>query len=256
VRCLNRRMVLLLTLILAATLIGCSKGADVSALHEQPVIAILVDGTINTPAIREHHLAEIRRAIDQVPDGTRLVIFQITANSGVSPVLFDHTFERPNHLLETAHAANVRGKKARAEVLTAIEQVLSAPPGREGTTVIDALAHARQYLNAVTVGSLAFVIVSDMMEQSELTDLTRVDWEASEELLGHIEATGRLPDLSGTCLYVTGIADGDDPGSWMTPEHLHQVRLFWERLIATAGGALKAYGPSLSAIEACADGRH
>ncbi|MHB8757942.1 MAG: hypothetical protein ACYC6V_08040 [Bacillota bacterium] len=230
----------LLAVLLAALLVsGCVAPAD------QPGstgIAVLLDLTGSTTAVRERYLADFARVLDGSRDGDHLYVLPISAASLVEPVAVDITFPRASWLENRVFKAR-RLSAAKSDALSRVEALLKSPSTdrRAGSAIIDGLERAADLLQPY--GQRYVVVISDMIEQSELADFSVLNADMDAVLVSVRERAAGL----GAQVYIAGVTNGagEQP---LTSARVREIRAFWTSFLAERDCALEAYGPDLTAF--------
>lgn len=222
---------------LAAAATGCISRQPAPG----PAVAVLVDLSGSARPAQERYLADFRRVLDALQGTERLYAFGITANSGVSPLAFDMAFQVSNG---NAYTRKVQLKRTTGEAAVRFGEFLEATRlDGSGTAIIDALRHAADVLAKLPPEQeKVLVVLSDMIEQSELHDFTGLAAAEAHELAGQHQKQGKVPDLKGVRVYVAGITDGNGA---LPSSRVQAIRGFWEKFFEAAGARLEWYGPSL-----------
>ncbi len=149
-----------------------------------------------------------------------------------------HEFRPSRHANNRLYADAEIARQLR-EVRGQLEAVL-ARPTQAGTDVIAALSVAERHLaRAKAQGRpTELVLASDMM-QSVTYDFYRLELSAPERerILGELKADGRIPNLGGTAVYVTGATV--DPTGQVSALEARAVEDFWRAFFAAAGAPLE-----------------
>ncbi len=233
-------MRLLTGILLAGLLVsGCAARAD------QPGstgIAVLLDLTGSTAAVRERYLADFARVLDGTRDGDHLYVVPISADSLVEPVAVDIAFPRASWLQNRVFKAR-RRNAAKKDALSRVEALLKSPSAdrRAGSAIIDGLERAADLLQPYE--QRCVVVISDMIEQSELADFSARSADMDATLASVKERAASL----GAQVYVVGVTNGaGDPP--LTSARVREIRAFWTGFFTERGCALEAYGPDLTAF--------
>lgn len=233
-------MRLLAGLLLAALLVsGCAVRAD------QPGsagIVVLLDLTGSTTAVRERYLADFDRVLDGSRDGDHLYVIPISADSLVEPVAVDIAFPRASWLQNRVFKAR-RLNTIKNDALSRVEALLKSPSTdrRAGSAIVDGLERAADLLQPYRQRYV--VVISDMIEQSELADFSAPN-AGMDAVLSRVRE--RAAGL-GAQVYVAGVTNGaGDPP--LTSARVREIRAFWTSFFTERDCVLAAYGPDLTAF--------
>jgi hypothetical protein len=239
------RLAAVIGLLLALVPTGCS-----TSEQTQTLVVMLVDVTASTVSARDHYLQAVDKVLSELPDGGRLVVVPIDVDSSVNPVAFDETLPRLRWSLDPKAGNERTHKKAREAIRQqardGLSQLLDGPRSTQsGTSIIDAVAYADRIIKATPEADPYVVILSDMIEQSDL-DFTTLPEEQIEAAVDQLKGQDRLPIFLDTVkVYVAGIAAGE-AGSVRLPDgRLRAIESFWQKFFTTSGATVKWYGPTL-----------
>ena len=229
-----------LVVLLALSAGGCIMGGD----DEGGTVIVTLFDTSRSAAggeVKSGYTADFDRIIEFVSDeGGLVVVDSIAADSlrGSRPAEADFPEEGLNdNPLELKKEREDAAKQAQDGVAA----LLSQPPEREGTAVLDALENASDYFAAYEGDERYLVIFSDMQEVSDRLKLTARTTKADvEAFLEKEDDAGRIPDLSGVEVYVSGagVTTGKQPRS---TEYLRVMETFWLEYFERAGANLPGH---------------
>lgn len=238
-----RRLLLCLTAV-ALLLAGCGARKNPGS-----AVVVLIDVSGSTTNVQERYMAEFERVLDGLQGGDHLFVQPVRANSLVAPVAIDLAFPAYNALDLNPTAANEHThaqemKKRRQEALDRVAKLVQAErPAQQGSAIIDGLSQAGSLLAAYPPERRVVILLSDMVEQSEVADFTALTEHRVDEMVAALKARSRLPDLQGARVFVAGITDGEN--GKLSASQILTLKHFWTRYFTTAGATLKWYGPSL-----------
>lgn len=235
------RKSLLVLLLLAASL--TSACASKQPATDLPVaVAVLVDISGSATGLHQRYDSDFQRVLAALKGNERLVTFTIEANSSVSPMAFDMTFETSHGNDYTRQVALKRQAKDASERFTGMLQ--TQRPSRPGSAIIDGIRHASDLLTKLPAEQeKVVVILSDMIEQSEVADFSGLTPADGAALVARLKQEGKLPALAGARVYVAGITDASGA---LPSSRVQAIRAFWESFFEAAGARLEWYGPSLT----------
>jgi hypothetical protein len=223
-----------LALSLLLTQTGCASSSDT-----QPAVgvAVLVDVSASTTAVKDQYLKTFEQVLAGLQGGEQLIVIPISASSLVEPVALNEAFPAKGRL-DNPVTYNRNLKQKRADVAARMAAYLDEPRSqRRGSAIIDGLEQARAILAPYPEKHL--VILSDMIEQSELADFTALTEASIPALLERLK--DRTPELPVT-VHVAGITDG---AGTLPSSQVLAIRSFWTQFLTERGATLASYGPSL-----------
>lgn len=157
--------------------------------------------------------------------------------------------ESANPLLAEANTRKaVAGARSRLEQFFAQASQNPAPRSE----ILDALHVASQVLQALDRPRKILVVFSDMIEESQRLDLSKVDLsrDGIDSIIERERAAGYLPDLSGVEVYLAGAGAGDYARK-LGAERLLAIQQFWVRYLDATGASFdrRQYLPTFLGID-------
>jgi len=228
-------------LLLLATLLGCSSPAEGDA------IVVLLDLSASAQESRGRTVTAFDKILDEVGAATQLYVLGIEANSLVAPVELVLT---PSPLTRSLFGTNSyterRGlKQVRTQAAEQFRALLDrAPQDRPGSAIVDAIVRAHDLLGASGAGRRTLVVLSDGFEQGDLIDISGLQPIEVSPVLDQLKQAGRIPNLTGICVFFAGITEGDRQ-SPVSAGTVRAVGNFWRGYFEAAGAELALYDPSL-----------
>ncbi len=213
---------------------ACSPSAEATA-HAGNEIIIFVDFS---ESIRGENMDLIQRdfanaIIPSLDAGDRILIAPINERTltNFHPLL-DETFpsEREfngwsdNTLLYQRESEAVADKieSLREEIEVKVPEVLAQGGASQKTDIFSSLLMAEKLFED-TPRRKVLILMSDMIVDYAPYRFDRINWspEKNQEILAELQAKGMIPDLSGVCVYVSGV-------SAATAELVAQIGEFWQ----------------------------
>lgn len=247
-----RLFVWAVALLLAVSAVAACSGEQ----QPETLVVVLVDVSASTAAAREQYLQTFERVLQNVPDGGRLVLLPVDANSSVNPIAADVVIPKLQLSLDPG-AGNERMQKERraaaiAKAQEAMVRLLDSDRAPvPGTAIVAAVGYADRIFSAVPDADHYLVVISDMIEQSEY-DFTRLTAAEVDGLLTRLKDQHRIPSMQAS-VYMAGITAGNAPAFRISDDQLRAIESFWTRFFQEAGADVKWYGPTL--LEFCVKGR-
>lgn len=208
------------------------------------MVVVLVDVTRSAEDTGARYLEDFRRVLQGIDGGTQLYVLPISAQSLVEAVRVEKHFP-VYHALTTNPFLYKRQRRQLEQAAVAEFKGLLAETGgvaRPGSHILDSLAQAAGILESYPKAPVRTVVVlSDMIEQSDIADFTALDDEAMSQVLQ--AADRRVGNIKADVL-VSGVGDG--AGDYhISAEKVLLIQSFWQEFFRRHEGAVKAYGSKL-----------
>lgn|GEM_PF-3534637 len=247
IRSCRGTLLLLLVVLLA---VGCTPEAE-----PQPasLVVALFDLSANDREVRDRYIAEFRQVLDTLPPGSRVVADVVTESTARDASLsVDSVLPQFNWLKDNEMAHRARSRRAREALIAAVSTMLTreAP----NSDIIGAFAIAEKVLKgrgAADFERKSLIVFSDGIHQTPELDFTHQDDlsdEAIERIISAQNELGRLPDLAGVDVFMTGTGRLLDDEAAMTLEKLAWVKRFWLSYVSETSASMDPcdFGPALT----------
>lgn len=213
------------------------------------VVSFDLSESTNEEGVRQMYCQSFRKVLSAVDGGDAIVASWITSRSDTEitfPV--NDTFPRfvpPNDNPEVVRRYraihdSLLSSKREAHAAAVCDSLGSTSRTEMNTSILSALDVARRIFGAYSNSEDVLVLMSDMVEDSELYDFSRLrltDEEVTEILTSEREEN-RIPDLRGVRVYVVGAMGA-------TSERQRSLERFWRAYFAETGATVQDYGAAL-----------
>jgi hypothetical protein len=225
--------------IVVATSIALAACVMSACMNSTMTTVVLLDGSCSRVNLAAYRDAWTKVAAEVNP-GDRLVLGRITLDVREFKPEFDVTLPAPWALLDNPLDRDERVTAFQAQVTEAIKKALDAPCSNR-TAILDTLDVAAHFLVADARPRRRLIILSDMLEDSEIARFDKgLTARQAAQLLETRRRNGALPRLNDTDVFVVGAAASSDVLR-------RDVQRFWTSYFEAAGARLKPehYGPVL-----------
>jgi hypothetical protein len=215
------------------------------------IVVVLFDKSLSTQdsAAQSLYMSQFRSQIlPFIERGGTIAADGIDPNSlADSRFPVNQTFKRAS-FNDNPLLVQQRAKKADSKVMAGARAIVYGHRGREGTAILDGLeAASRFFANYPHSDNRYLVIFSDMIESSPRLVFTKSALRSAgrTKFIARATKAGRIPDLTGTSVYVVGA--GNSAGGNSSSERYHEIEDFWIAYLAATGASLSAahYGSTL-----------
>ena len=157
----------------------------------------------------------------------------------------DATFGRldRNHSNARAHAR--KAKELRDSITVQVDSLLATPAAGE-SDLLGAFEVPARLFAGHPESEKVLVVFSDMLHlKKDGIDFASPEFtiERAEALVGELDAQGRIPDLTGVVIYISGFGASGQ----LRPEQLQALETFWNGYFSKTGASSekKHVGPTL-----------
>lgn len=213
-------------------------------------VAVLIDRSQSADDRSENvYRAAIARVVPYLTGGGgRISIGMIDNRSHLRPM---EPFDIPSYSSAKFNPTSYESEVLRYQglVCSKLDEVFSEEPDDPGTAILDAIDNASEALSDLPPDAERFLLaLSDMIEESDrlppINDRAAVN--DIDALIAAEQAAGRLPDLDGVDVYVSGAGITDELDQMS--ERTETWQLFWTRWFEAAGATVRSYGLALSSF--------
>ncbi len=131
-------------------------------------------------------------------------------------------------------AVEEQGERVRKELFTQVPEALAQGGSSLKTDIFSSLVMAEKLFDDEPTRKV-LILMSDMIVDYAPYRFDKISWspEKNEELLAELAEKGLIPDLSGVCVYVSGVSAG-------TAELAGQIGDFWQAYFARTNANLES----------------
>lgn len=232
------RRTLILLLLLLSILAGC--GAAKKDASSPAVVVVLLDMTSSTAEDANRYMGNVTEVLNSLQGGDKIYIVPF---AGTYPPEILITRSLPAATFNAVQDASEM-KAIRQEVQLKVAQVLqSLRPSQKGTAVLGAIRKASAILAQESGSPHTVVILSDMLEQTDIDFFSQPPTEPAP-LLDRLEKERFLPKLEAQ-VYVAGISPGKPDGQQLTQKQMTVIEEFWQAYFERVGARLATYDRDL-----------
>ncbi len=136
------------------------------------------------------------------------------------------------HYKKEVRAVEGQVERVREELFRQVPEALAQGGSSLKTDIFSSLVMAEKLFDEEPTRKV-LILMSDMIVDYPPYRFDRISWspEKNEELLAELAEKGLIPDLSGVCVYVSGVSAG-------TAELAGQIGDFWQAYFARANANL------------------
>jgi len=231
---------------------GCGAG------NKNKVVFVLFDlsGTTKSEKIREGYYDEFMKILGQIEGGDILFADRINDNplgTSTYPVNADNAkfpkYSLLTDYLFTANPGDYDSNLAAVKKQTAamVKDILKEP-GSSLTKIMDSLHLAERVFHTYPAPQKWLVVMSDMVEESEHYNFKTDQLDKVKQIIEKETREGRLPDLQGVKIFVTGASKTIDQSS---RNDYYKIMNFWMEYFAAckADSSKDRYGSTLTKFE-------
>lgn len=231
-------------LLVVVLFISCNeKKAEPRDEATGPSVLVMVDFSASAKELLPLHRAHLGDVIGRIPPRGRCVVGKIaqTTEATFDPFV-DKTIPADPGVMDVEQDVLDTQNSARSSLGKAVESAFANPSFSPGTNIVSALRLVKQVFP--DSGRRVLVLLSDMQHASNDFSLEKdkITEAYIDKTLARLQQDGKMPDLKGVDIYVAG-------ATAKTDDRYNQIRKFWEKLFAQAGGRLKSYSHTLLNFE-------
>lgn len=187
-------------------------------------IAVVTGCSKSLPATDRHN-CEMIQGNDQI------TLFKISGQTMRNVEVLADIYLPEKPALESRLKYQKKMSIIKAQFHESIDRALSNPAPAQNTEIMAAAREAARRFKAVAAPAKYFVILSDMVEESEFCNFARQRRIDAIPIIQKEADAGRLPDLAGVKVYVSG-------ATAQTDRRYDEIRNFWQLYFHNTGAIL------------------
>jgi|YNPNPStandDraft_1061719.scaffolds.fasta_scaffold40250_2 hypothetical protein len=234
---LRRVLLVLASLAVAVLPDGCSQKAP------SWVVFVLFDisGSTSAPEIRQRYFRDFQKILEAMQGGGLLMCDVITENTLATSNPIEAFFPAYNPLIDNPLSHKKKLQKITEQMLVEAKKLILETPPAPMTDLMNSFQLASKIFNGERckgAGGKALVVFSDMIEQSRNYDFQklRLTEERTQQIIETERRDGRLPNLSGVKVWVSGATAAKKGG--VSPKKIYQIQNFWLHYFQACGADL------------------
>lgn len=235
--------------LLVSAVAACA-GGEAAHLPEEGKLEELVIFVYDRSTSIPDHTLEIARELtsdrlEELTHGDRIAALQLLQLSlAEPPQRWSEQIPERQYQAAAIRADSMARARFLDDVRVHLAQSFSDPKGRDdinGTDILSTLHDVAEQVRPYPDRRTTLYLFSDMlqstreMEMEDLRDMPPSNW------VSEMKARGRLPDLSGVCVFVVGARVDTEAGQ--------RVKAFWEEYFKATGATLLDRNYTLRPVE-------